>query len=105
MWISCEVKEPESPRQVKTVSTTRKRDRAGESPFNHHSGSKIKQHSTVDENTKIKGCYNNMATDCLVAQKEFGQGVRTEATGREFKTRQSLASLDLQVTAAGNKYK
>lgn len=29
-----------------------KQQTAGESPFNHYSGSKIQQHSTVDEDTK-----------------------------------------------------
>lgn len=44
-----------------------------------------------------------MATDSLVVQKEFGQGVNRSTathTGSE-----SLASRDLQLSPTGNKYK
>lgn len=77
-------------------SNSKRRDRTGESPFNHHSGGKIKQHSTVDENTKRDITIKNMATDCWVVQKEFGQAApQLRPAGIH----------SLQLSPTGNKYR
>lgn len=85
------------------AATTRECDRGGESPFNRYSGSIIEQHSTVDGNTKKRDMTVKTWPQIVWSFTRSLDRAKTEAP--ELSEFHTYASLDLQASATGNKYK